>query len=88
MGQTMIFPEIEHMEKHPELVKQATRYVVVRDNWLSAGREHKTEKDRLVELMKQAGLHRYTDAEDDLLIELENGKESIRVKKLSEAEDA
>lgn len=86
MAKTGTLPTMENFEKHPELVKQAEKYVKVRDAWLAAGRQHKTEKDALIDLMAQAQMKRYADPEDDLLIE-RGAKENVKVKKLSDAQE-
>jgi len=79
MARTGTLPTMEG-PKHQELCEQARVYAQARDVWLAYGRNHKTEKDKLIELMKAAGLKSYHDAEEDLSIELENGKEHVIVK--------
>lgn len=78
MAKTGTLPTMEN-PKHPEIVRQANIYARKRDARIAAGREEKTEKDKLITLMIGAGLDKYFDADEELTVILENKKQSVKV---------
>lgn len=73
--------------KDKHLVRLAEKYVEKRDARMAAGREELVAKSALVNALKEKGLSRYEDVDDDIVILLLAGKEKLKVKPLSEADE-
>lgn len=73
--------------KDKRIAKLATIYAEKRDARIEVQRHEISAKQVLIAAMKEKGLTRYEDNDDDLLVLLSAGKDKLKVKPLSEADE-
>lgn len=64
------------------LSKLASEYRFHRDERMEAGKDERAAKVKLIDYMKDKGIQRYEDPGADLLVELQLGKDNVKVSNL------
>ena len=79
MARTEPLPFEPTAESHRDIAKQSELYEKKRDAMIAATREFKVEKDKLIEMMRNAGLEAYHDQEGHFTVVLSE-KTNVKVK--------